>query len=214
MTERVFTDKQERLIEKYRDCNVDFDDWYDCVYEVWEEKLKEKGIELDSKTSRTVGGHTISSPAIYFSGFWSQGDGACFEGGLYMDKFIEAHDLAKDYKAVAFFVASGDSITCSISHNGRYYHSNSVDYNFDCYIETEEHDPVRTAINEAMYEQFESEWGGFQTSVKDICQGYMNEIYSDLEKEYDYLTSDEAVWDAIEANEWDEEDEDELEEAA
>ena len=38
------------------------------------------GIRLKTTPVRLMGGGTRQKPCIWFSGFWSQGDGACFEG--------------------------------------------------------------------------------------------------------------------------------------
>ena len=38
------------------------------------------GIEFDAKPIKLLGGGTRYQPTIYWSGFSSQGDGACFEG--------------------------------------------------------------------------------------------------------------------------------------
>ena len=39
-----------------------------------------------------------------------------------------------------------------------------------------------------------------EETLIDTCRGYMRALYSDLRKEYEYLTSDEAVYEALEAN--------------
>lgn len=62
---------KEKAREWYRDGQLDYD-WWEFVYEQADTAAKHLGIDIDRK-----GKHT---PAIYFSGFWSQGDGACFEG--------------------------------------------------------------------------------------------------------------------------------------
>ena len=38
------------------------------------------GIDLKTRPVRLIGGGSRSDPCIWFRGFWSQGDGACFEG--------------------------------------------------------------------------------------------------------------------------------------
>ncbi len=52
------------LIDKYRDVLVGHGDWYESVYEHFKEMMSVIGIRVDK---------------VYFSGFWSQGDGACFD---------------------------------------------------------------------------------------------------------------------------------------
>ena len=55
-------EQQEQVIENLYDINVR-DEWYDSTYDYYESKLKKLGF-YDIK--------------FEFSGFWSQGDGACF----------------------------------------------------------------------------------------------------------------------------------------
>ena len=43
--------------------------------------------------------------------------------------------------------------------------------------------------------------GDFETAVTEQWRTYMHELYRKLEAEYEYLTSDEAVWETITANE-------------
>src|SRR5690606_33296995 len=62
---------KEKARDWYRDGQLDYD-WWDSVYEMAQTAGWILGIEMDHKTKNV--------PAIYFSGFSSQGDGACFEG--------------------------------------------------------------------------------------------------------------------------------------
>ena len=55
------------------------DDWWDAVYEDFERVGDILGIRLKTTPVRLMGGGTRAKPCIWFSGFWSQGDGACFE---------------------------------------------------------------------------------------------------------------------------------------
>ena len=54
-------------------------DW-EFVYEDAELMAGLMGIEIDRRAWTNAGGYKGSEPCIYFSGFSSQGDGACFEG--------------------------------------------------------------------------------------------------------------------------------------
>jgi hypothetical protein len=54
----------EKIIEKYRDINTDFD-WYNYTIEEFVGEMESKGLDIDPKN-------------VKFSGFWSQGDGASF----------------------------------------------------------------------------------------------------------------------------------------
>jgi hypothetical protein len=75
----------------YREGGFDHD-WYDAVYEDFERIAEVLGIRLKTRTSRLVGGGTREDPCIWFSGFWSQGDGAAWEG-VYTYRKSAAADL-------------------------------------------------------------------------------------------------------------------------
>ena len=71
------------------------DDWWDAVYEDFERVCEILGIRLKTTPVRLMGGGTRAKPCIWFSGFWSQGDGACFEG--YWSHAKGAAALIRDY---------------------------------------------------------------------------------------------------------------------
>ena len=55
-------------------------DWYDAVYTDFEQVCAILGVTFKTRAIRLLGGGSRQEPCIYFRGFWSQGDGACFEG--------------------------------------------------------------------------------------------------------------------------------------
>ncbi|MEI2421404.1 hypothetical protein V6O07_14115, partial [Arthrospira platensis SPKY2] len=61
----VSCEHKSALIEAHRYINVEYYDWYEYEYEFFKKDMAEVGVEVRK---------------IYFSGFGSQGDGACFEG--------------------------------------------------------------------------------------------------------------------------------------
>ena len=71
---------KERAREWYsRHVFEDSCDW-EFVYEDAAEVADILGIDLRQRRVQLMGGGHRYEPSIYFSGFWSQGDGACFEG--------------------------------------------------------------------------------------------------------------------------------------
>ena len=67
-------DAKERAREWYRPSACDDNDWFEFVYEDAATCGGILGIEFDHV------GKSVKTPEIYFSGFSSQGDGACFVG--------------------------------------------------------------------------------------------------------------------------------------
>ena len=50
--------------------------------------------------------------------------------------------------------------------------------------------------------QLDQEYTSFETAVTAIIRGYCQSLYIALDEEHEHLTSDESVWEAIVANEW------------
>jgi hypothetical protein len=182
-----FTDEQRELIDKYRDINTDHN-WWDSTFDYWTEQLMEKGIDADD---------------FAFSGFWSQGDGASFCGRINVAQFLKAHNLEQEYPAALFF-AVGDEISGKLTRRGSHYsHENTVELTlYDDLLNSYDDDDLRCDVYESMAnEYYGSELKSLEEAVISICRGYMRDIYRELEQEYEYLTSDSAVWETIEANE-------------
>ncbi len=60
----------------YRDVGFS-DDWFDAVFADFKTVVDLLGIRLKTHKVRFWGGGSHEAPCIWFSGFWSQGDGAC-----------------------------------------------------------------------------------------------------------------------------------------
>jgi hypothetical protein len=177
---------KDELIEKYRSINVDYE-WWDCVYEDTKIEMETKGINVYD---------------INFSGFYSQGDGACFIGRIDMAQFLKVHQLEQRYMAATFFAGQGELWATLDQGNSRYYHEQTVSASLvaDSYNNYEE-DSTRYQVYETMQKVLDDEWKDLEDDVNDICRGYMRDLYRKLREEHDHLTSDEAVWETIEINE-------------
>ena len=179
----------EKILEKYRHINVEHHDWWDCEYECFREDMKAKGIDVER---------------MYFSGFWSQGDGACFEGRFDdVRTFIDSHFKPDEYPMIRKLLDEGGSVLLSVSHSGHYYHENCTSFSFDAdtlenvmSIPTDFHQQVV----ESMDEKLSTEVADFEKASIEIFKNHMRDLYRRLETEYDGLTSDEAVAEAIIAN--------------
>lgn len=156
--------QKKKAIEKNRDFNTDHE-WWDHVYE-------------DAKTIASMLGLEISN--IYFRGFSSQGDGACFECHFSHEKEMvkkvsgyapndtELHRIAKEMQSLyakSFYTARGSSV-----QSGHYNHEYSM----------------RIDIDHAKGACDYTEW-------REIFASFAKWIYSQLKSEYDYLTSDKTI---------------------
>lgn len=157
-----------------------YDGWYESVYEDAKEMGRLMGITIDK---------------IYFSGFSSQGDGACFEGHYdWVKGGVKAikdathedtvlHRIAHDLQLVqrpTFY-----NLSASVKQRGHYMHEGCTEIN----------------ISDARYSWFVSDEA--KDGLAEVLRDFMNWIYRRLEKEYDYQMSDECVDEAIIANEYD-----------
>jgi len=198
----VVLSQRTALLEKYRYINVEHDKWWDCVESDFEEDMKAVGIDVHR---------------IYFSGFCSQGDGACFEGELDNALTYLDHHHKDQYPMIRKLLEVGGGVYASVKQDGRYYHENCTTFWADSDTLTGML-PQPTEFHEAIAEQWQEllvkEMDDFETDITGQWRTYMGGLYSKLEAEYDHLTSDEAVWETVEANELDTDAEDLDEEAA
>lgn len=165
------------LIDKYRDVLVCHDDWYESVYEHFKEMMSAIGIRVDK---------------IYFSGFWSQGDGACFEGEIeYWGKYL----LHLGYDSLILHSVARDYWNMKWSHRGRYYHEQSVFFEDELW---RPHNPFDEEEEPLRHDTWANILGSFDLlqlteEMKENLRGHMRSLYRTLEEEYDHLTSDETV---------------------
>ena len=188
----------ERTIDKYRHINVEHDDWWEYTYNEFVLSMEQVGIDVDR---------------MFFSGFWSQGDGACFEGRIGDTKlFLDKHFTPTDYPTIRKLLDSGGSITFRCKHHGHYYHENCTSFDVDCDLFTYVLDKP-TDFHEQVVESLDAlldvEMNDFEKQSVELFKNHMRTLYRTLEKEYDHLTSDEAVVETIIANDLQEVEDDE-----
>jgi hypothetical protein len=174
--------------------HADFDhDWFEFVYDDFERVCAIIGVELRTNPVRLYGGGTRQKPCIWFSGFWSQGDGACFEGRYghatgaprairdHAPKDNELHRIADVLQAIQrrnFY-----QLHATVTHRDRHHHEYSMA------ILVERDSPTWQDIT-----------ADAEETVIEALRDLARWLYRQLEREYDYLTSDEIVDEAITAN--------------
>lgn len=183
------------LIEKYRHFNVEYTEWWDCTYDDFKSDMAEKFITVRDMS---------------FSGFWSQGDGASFIGYIHNNKeFLRVHDISEDdYPAIHRLMAHDGSFSIDINRSmSRYVHENTVSAEIvaaEGFVHILPSDDFRDHIISQWDEELNREYDRLQEEVTSIIRDYCRQLYKSLKEEYCYLTSDEAVWEALVANELDE----------
>jgi hypothetical protein len=185
------------LIERHRDINIDLSDWWDCVYDDFIETAETKGFLI------------CDHKAIQFSGFWSQGDGASFTALVDTDVFIKAYGLEWAYPWIMKLFDYDGSVGVHVTRNSSLYsHEHTctarVDWHdeFHQVIDTKG-DETREGILDQWDLQLQSDIDQLEKDVEQTRLELCRELYRSLEAEYEHLTSDEAVWDSIVANELD-----------
>ena len=176
-----------KKLEKQSDINTDYD-WFEMTYD--------DAKEIAGFAKEIAGLMGIKIDKIYFEGFWSQGDGACFEGSYsyaknsvkkvleYAPLDQELHRIVKALYAIQkrYFYR----IVANVKHSGHYYHSRCT--NIEVYNEGNNGQDWLCKIDD--------------DSITELLRDFMNWIYKQLRTEYEYLTSEAQIIETIEANEY------------
>lgn len=180
---------KETARDKFRERDYPYDDWWDDVYEDFDRVATIMGVEIEMSTRNSAfGKHSYAYPHIYFSGFWSQGDGASFEGTYRFNAeatekiraYCNDEELFRIADKLALIWITGRlqdkelpyRTKISTSNNG-YSHSGNM--SIEGCFDDDDGDII--------------ELDDIQTLMRDLADW----LYKHLEAEYDHLTSDEVV---------------------
>lgn len=177
-------DRKEQIRNKHREAGL-HDDWWEYVYEDAKEIGKQFGLLIDD---------------ISFSGFWSQGDGACYKGSLRF-KECDERDLPEEVRGVYQALHEVDSLLKIMDSYDYLYVRISL--GGKC---THEHNMLFEFYNESS-EEADAVIDAHEESICDALRDYARWIYKNLEKEYEYLTSDECIDEQLHGEEYENEQE-------
>lgn len=155
---------REELIEDNRDYEVQHDDWFDPITEGFEEDMRDAGFD-----DITIG----------FTGFWSQGDGACFYGKVTDNqKLIES--LKQDgYIESELNIPSIDDLDIRIIKTTHHYeHSNTV-------------------VADLEAPDTEYDYSHLEITITKWVRDRSNNLYQTLEQYHEELTSTANVTDYL-----------------
>jgi len=142
-----------------------------------------------------MGEERVTTPRIFFRGFWSQGDGASFSGTYGYkpgaSRAIRAHapedaalhaiaDRLQDLQRRNFF-----QLTASIRQRGRDCHEYAMSTAVD------RDSPTGQCLT-----------AGAEDVFAQIMRALARWLYRQIEREYESQTSDDAADEAITVNEW------------
>lgn len=161
---------QQKVIDENRSINVDNDFWDDWIKE-------------DAIARLSLLGY--SDVEILYSGFYSQGDGACFTGKANLVEWLKAHKLANKYRALYQYCKDlGGEVV--ISNVGHYVHENSMSLEESYSLSSIEDDRYNS---EKLNSQVTEVMALLETETVEQAK----EIYKKLENTYSNLMSDEEV---------------------
>lgn len=191
---------KETARDKYREGNQ-HDDWWEFIYEDAVECGRLMGISISTRSVRMHNDKTRQEPDINFSGFSSQGDGACFTGRVVCaDDYaaIENHvnadsDLIPIARELAVLqvttrLKNGGRLNGTITTSGNYSHSGTMECRAE-YMDAGDDDEPDEAT---------------EMALTVLARRFADWIYSQLEAEDEYLNSDECVDERLADDEFDE----------
>ena len=175
-------DAKEVARDWWRNGGLDYE-WWDHIVD-------------DAKRVGALIGFEIDK--VYFSGFYSQGDGACFEGtyryssgwkaklkaeigGETLEEMLTLGEELQAIQRLCYY-----KLEASSRHSGFYYHERSMDISLDM-----SECPESSYADQEPYEE-----------IRDAFASFAQWIYSSLEAEYEWLNSDEQVDESIRTSDY------------
>ena len=179
-------DAKENALSQWSE-SIDYG-WWDSVYDYAARIAEILGIDLNQKRVNLMNGDYRYDPAICFSGFWSQGDGASYSA-----TFRYAKGMSKKIRQYAPNDTELHRIADSISAiQKRYFYrlsggvSESRNYSMSITIQND--------LNEWQ------DLGSDESDYLDSLRSFADWIYYALQKEYEYQTSESSFIESCEAN--------------
>jgi hypothetical protein len=180
-------------------------EWWEGTYEMIIEDGKEKGFYIDK---------------IFFSGFYSQGDGASWTGQVDVRQWIEVNEDDSIGLSAWCQLIQEDVVSKHVkvvANNSHYCHESTMqfsDVQDDTYDVNDEHEMVLPSIFKGMQVQHlfdiiatdpDCRYKGVDDITKAITESgkdYAKDIYQRLREEYEYLCSEEMMIDHFDCNDY------------
>jgi hypothetical protein len=176
-----FTQEQMKLIEKYRDINTEDEFWHELLIDDFVEQMEELGLK---------------EVKLSYSGFWSQGDGASFTGRVQDTKKFLIGTMGLNPLIAE---ALEDWITIDFDRTTHHYvHEKTCRTNV--YWDGEEEIVLLDRLDIEIKFNAEEFVEDLESKIEDWRYSTCKEIYRSLGKEWDRLSSDEEVWETLQAN--------------
>ena len=180
--------QKEKLIEKYRYANVEYFNWWEFIFYDFIEDAAKKGFEVEFED-------------ISFSGFCSQGDGASFTGNVDVEKFLLYHKAGNEFRGILNAMRNFGGGVAIVRNSYGYSHEKTCGLGGDDIYDAIEYYTQEDKDGERR-KKLMNDREKVLSWIEDVRLQLCKELYKMLEKEYEYLTSDKAVLESIEANGW------------
>lgn len=176
---------KEKARDWWRNASCGETYWSECVIDEVKEQGAFMGLDIEN---------------VYFSGFWSQGDGACFEGSwragsVNAAKVADGWGDCKETQEIKAIAASFAELAKAwpeagfkVKHRGHYSHENCTDFD------------VELGDNAQGESGYEGEIDEAESALIETAKKLMRWTHRQLEKAYEDYNSDENIAGNIEAN--------------
>lgn len=198
---------QEKARDWYREASAgDFDVEY--IFDMAADAAMLMGFDIRQTRPVRMGKTVYYKPTIYYSGFSSQGDGACCEGNWRAKdvkpgavakewtKDTELQRIAAEFERLALLCPDG---RFSVKHRGHYMHKMCTTFDFEDLIPESDDDIARTP---AEWNAIHERASVIESDLKEAARDFMEWIYRQLESEWECQNSDEVIADTLVANEY------------
>ena len=187
----------KKILERFSDINTDTE-WYKYTIDEFIKRMEGEGVQIETKD-------------VQFSGFSSQGDGASFTGKVswkYIADCIKRHNISIPKIAKWTRLASANMDTSWASPlygivsriSSHYCHCNTVSLSLE-YDDTDLSTKLCEYIGDTLYDM-KGELKDLDTFIETELKDEMKDLYRELESEYESLSSEEAIVDTLETNEY------------
>ena len=165
---------KEKILNNFREENHDYYFLASDILEFYTGELENLG---------------YNNTKIYYSGFWSQGDGACFIcDSIDIEKIIDRMNLKVRLNLKNYLI---DNFGALLQHRGLYYHYNSVNLNYSSYFRGAG-EKTENYLNNLVEE--------ITDFIEDERKNYCYKIYNSLKQQYEECQSDEYILESIYVN--------------
>lgn len=191
---------KEKVLDRMRFYQVEDGDWWDSIYDHFATLCKTIGVDVDLEKT-------------YFSGFSSQGDGAGMTAEVDLSEFIAGINEKKyldhaphiekeadyhpapctiDKRVLALIDRGLIDVQIEVTAQGRSYYTRT-----EVYIDGSDGPSVCPA-----YPNIAEQLDALRTWIEEQMNELTALLYRLLNNDYEYLTSDKALIEMIEANEY------------